>query len=280
MTFIVNADDFGKNESVNDAIAKCFAKGLIQRTTIMVNMPAADEAAAIAREQGFADQVGIHLNLTEGRPLTSDICSNPLLCDEKGNFHAGFQQTTKYRLYMDELTIAQIRKELDAQLEKYRTYGFALWHVDSHHHVHTNYPVLRALKPLAKKYGFSSVRLSRNLFRGGNPLMRLYKILYNRSIRKLCRTTTDYFGSYKDFAAYFSLDLPPAGTHIRSAEAGVRPAEKEREAAPKIVADHNAIKNFFSKYRLEIMVHPMYDANGVLVDTDIPMEKERILLNG
>jgi len=266
MTFIVNADDFGKSESVNRAIAECFAKDLIRRTTIMVNMPGADEAAAIAKEQGFAGQVGIHLNLTEGRPLTLDICSNPLLCDEKGNFHAGFQQTTKYRLYMDELTIAQIRKELDAQLEKYRAYGFTLWHIDSHHHVHTNYPVLRALKPLAKKYGFSSIRLGRNLFRGGNPLMRLYKILYNRALRKLCRETTDYFGSYKDFAAYFSLDLPAA--------------EKERAATLKNGAGNNAIREFLSKYRLEIMVHPMYDAYGVLVDTDIPMERERILLNG
>ncbi len=244
MKVIVHADDFGKSESVNHAIAECFARNLIQRTTIMVNMPAADEAAAIAREQGFAGQVGIHLNLTEGRPLTADIRSNPLLCDEKGNFHAGFQRRTKYRLYMDELTIAQIRKELDAQLEKYGAYGFTLWHIDSHHHVHTNYPVLRALKPLAKKYRFSSVRLSRNLFRGGNPLMRLYKVFYNHAIKKLCLETANYFGSYQDFVAY-----------------------------------HNTIKKFPSKYRLEIMVHPMYDEHGTLVDNDFPMEKERILLN-
>lgn len=257
MTFIVNADDFGKSESVNRAITECFAKGMIQRTTIMVNMPAADEAAVLAKEQGFVDKVGIHLNLTEGRPLTSDICNNPLLCDEKGNFHAGFQQTVKYRLYMDELTIAQIRKELEAQIEKYLTYGFTLLHIDSHHHVHTNLPVLRALKPLAEKYEFSSIRLSRNLFRGGNPLMRLYKALYNRTLRKLCRITTDYFGSYKDFAAYFSIALP----HMETAE-------------------HNVIKNFLMKHQLEIMVHPMYDVQGVLVDTDIPLEKEWNLLNG
>ncbi len=266
MTVIVNADDFGKSESVNRAITECFAKGMIQRTTIMVNMPAADEAVAIAKEQGFAGRVGIHLNLTEGLPLTLDIRSNPLLCDEKGNFHAGFQRTTKYRLYMDELTIGQIQKELDAQLEKYGAYGFTLWHVDSHHHVHTNYPVLRALKPLAKKYGFSSIRLGRNLFRGGNPMMKLYKILYNRALRKLCRETTDYFGSYKDFASYFSLELPPP--------------EKERAAAVKNTAEHNAVKNFLSKYRLELMVHPMYDEQDVLVDTDLPMEMERMMLNG
>lgn len=258
---VVNADDFGKSESVNAAIAECFAKGIIHRTTLMVNMPAADAAVLLAKENGFFEHVGLHLNLTEGRPLTKEIQNNPLICDEKGNFHAGFQKTMKYRLYMDELTISQIRTELEAQLEKYCSYGLTLMHVDSHHHVHTNYPVLRALKPLAAKYGFSSIRLGRNLYHGGNPLMRLYKCWYNHAIKKICQRTTDFFGSFRDAAAYFGFPF----------------SEKPEEVlVEKKAAD--SMKSFFDKNSLELMVHPMYSKQGILMDTKVPMETvEKVL---
>ncbi len=249
MSLIINADDFGKSEEINRAIAECFAKGLIQRTTLMVNMPAADAAVALSKEKGFADRVGIHLNLTEGEPLTVELKNNPLLCDTRGFYHAGFHKTLKYRLYMDALTINQIRREFEAQFEKYKAYGLTLWHVDSHHHVHTNYPVLRALKPLASKYEFRSIRLGRNLYHGGNLLMRLYKSLYNHALKRLCNTTTDYFGSFKDCDTYF-------------------------------LSDSAAVMKFVQNKELEIMVHPMYDSDGVLVDTEVPMEKEKELLHG
>lgn len=48
---IINADDFGYNQSVNRAIDECFKKKLINRTTIMVNMPYAEEAAVLAKEK-------------------------------------------------------------------------------------------------------------------------------------------------------------------------------------------------------------------------------------
>ena len=78
MGIVRNADDFGKSTEINNAILTCFKDGLIDRTTIMVNMPGADEAAELAREEGFFDKVGLHLNLTEGEPLTDEIKQNPL----------------------------------------------------------------------------------------------------------------------------------------------------------------------------------------------------------
>ena len=80
---ILNADDFGYSRSVNRAIADCFARGLINRTTIMVNMPFAEEAAQLAREGGFFDCVGLHINLTEGKALSAE-CAASELCDENG----------------------------------------------------------------------------------------------------------------------------------------------------------------------------------------------------
>lgn len=241
MPLIINADDFGKSKEVNNAILEAFERGLITRTTLMVNMPYADEAVELAGQNSLKDYVGIHLNLTEGRPLTKAIQANRLICDREGFFHGLFHASVKHRLYMDRKTLNEIYDELKAQLEKYKEYGLTLWHIDSHHHIHTDYPVYRVLKKLSHEYQFSSIRISRNLYLGGNPLMRLYKNLYNRAIRKLCAQTADLFGSYRDYS-----DFPD--TQV----------------------------NQYKGKTLEIMMHPVYDREGMLVDGDIPMEQEII----
>lgn len=239
MPIIVNADDFGKNEEVSLAIAEAFDEKLVTRTTLMVNMPYADKAVELARQKGFSGQIGIHLNLTEGCPLTEEIRSNRLFCDEEGYFNALFHSTSKHRLCMNRKAISQIYIELKAQLEKYKEYGLELWHVDSHHHVHTDYPVYCALKRLSREYNFSSIRISRNLYSGGNIFMRFYKYIYNHAIKKLCRNTTDFFGSYQDYKTFVN------------------------------------VKKLSKKSIVEIMVHPIYDENGILMDTDIPMKEEK-----
>ena len=43
---IINADDFGYSSQVNEAVAECFRTGVINRTTIMVNMSAAGRSNA------------------------------------------------------------------------------------------------------------------------------------------------------------------------------------------------------------------------------------------
>lgn len=253
MSLIVNADDFGKSEEVNRAIVECFEKGYINRTTVMVNMPFAKQAFVLAKEHGFADKVGLHINLTEGKPLTEGIKLNEDFCSD-GVFTAAFYKSTMKRLRMDNDSIRDITSEIRAQIEEYKQLGFTLNHLDSHHHVHTNYPVYKALRSLSKDYDFSSIRLSRNLYEGGSRLNRIYKNIFNRSIKKICGNTTDYFGSFIDAAQYFASE-------------GNTP--KGDDATAKF-------SSFCSKYDLEIMVHPMYK-NGELMDTDIPFTKEILL---
>ena len=43
---IVNADDFGCTEGVNRGIAEAHVRGIVTSTSLMVNRPAAAEAAA------------------------------------------------------------------------------------------------------------------------------------------------------------------------------------------------------------------------------------------
>lgn len=247
---IINADDFGISENVNDAICLCFEKGIINNTTIMVNMPYATDAVKLAKEKGFFERVGLHLNLTAGVPLTSAIRSSRTFCDGRGQFHAGFHLSTKTRLMLSPADSRLLSQEIEAQIGRYLAFGLLQKHMDSHHHSHTDLAVWRAAKPLLIKYGFKSVRLSRNIFAEGKSsfVNGVYKNYYNENIRKAGFNTTDYFGSFDDF----------------------------RVNAAAIDGS-----------RVEIMVHPMFSESGELVDTERPMEevksfltKEHILLEG
>lgn len=246
MGLIVNADDFGRSESVNRAIYEAFEQGRVNSTTLMANMPAAEEALELAKKGGFADRVGIHLNITEGMPISSGIRNNPLICGYDGSFNQAFYHSTKYRLYMDRQFIDQIKDEFDAQIRRFLNLGFTVMHVDSHHHVHTNYPVFTALKELSAKYDFDYIRLSRNLYKGGSLPNRIYKHFFNGSVRKLAHTSSDLFGSYKDFISY--------------------PREE--------------LKSLVKSRTIEIMIHPMYGEDRVLMDTDIPLSEEIFDIEG
>lgn len=247
MALIVNADDFGKSMEVNRAITECFNRGYINRTTIMVNMPYAVEAFEMAEKNGFVDKVGIHLNLTEGAPVTTGISQNPYFCDEDGKFNQVFCHSKKLRLHMDDKSIFDIEKEIEAQYRIYTDLGFRLCHIDSHHHVHTSWPVLKALKNLSSDYKFSSIRLSRNLYRGGSKLNKIYKTIYNNQVKKICGETTDYFGSYTDCFEYFLNGN---------------------------TFDDERFKLFCLANDVEIMVHPGYDDEDKLIDIGVgPMNK-------
>ena len=82
---IINADDFGLTEGINDAIIEGHRRGIVTSTTLMANGPAFDNAA----ERGKSERalgIGIHLNLSEGTPL-SDPSQLQSLINEKGVFY-------------------------------------------------------------------------------------------------------------------------------------------------------------------------------------------------
>ncbi len=237
---IINGDDFGMSRKVNQAIAECFDKRILTSTTLMVNMPYADEAVELAKKQGFYESVGIHLNLTGGIPLTDNIKKMKRFCRNDGSFSAYFQKHTATRLKLTKEELACVAEEAEAQIRKYISYGLPERHLDSHHHVHTNLPIWKVLVPLLHKYDFHSVRLSRNLFRSTAPLNAIYKKYYNTGLKKSRFITTEYFGSYKD--------LKKCGDMLKN----------------------NAL--------LELMLHPMYSETGQLMDTKNSMDEVAGLL--
>ena len=81
---ITNSDDFGMNESITDAIIDTHLNGIMTSTTLMVNMQGFDYAVQKAKENPTLG-LGIHFNLTEGKPVGSPNFI-PDLLDENGLF--------------------------------------------------------------------------------------------------------------------------------------------------------------------------------------------------
>ena len=182
---IINADDFGYSKAVNMAIVDCFKNKTINRTTIMVNMPSAREAVNLSKENNFFDCVGLHINLTEGKALSKE-CASSELCDENGFFKGTFHIPFKSRLYLNKNIKYAIFCEVEAQIKRYLEMGFTLMHADSHNYTHAYFSVYTQVRKLLKKYGFRSVRISRNIAPEKFSLpFRKYKELFNCVIKKL-----------------------------------------------------------------------------------------------
>lgn len=70
---IVNADDFGASDGVNDGIIDSFDHGIVTSTSLMVTMPATEQAADLAASRPGLS-IGIHVDLTgEGSPPPVNI---------------------------------------------------------------------------------------------------------------------------------------------------------------------------------------------------------------
>ena len=190
---IVNADDFGLTESCSRAIAEAFRQGLISSTTACANGAYIREAYRLALQNGFADRIGIHINLTEGAPLTEQIRNNPFFC-ANGKFHGHINRLKKATKAQKE----EVREEVLAQINKLREIGFDLTHADSHHHIHTDVFLEKTIAEVLLQSGIKKIRLHRNI---GNIAFykKLVKNWYNRKLKRQGFLTTECMGSAEDW---------------------------------------------------------------------------------
>lgn len=154
---IVNADDFGYSRGINYGIIDAHKNGIVNSATMMMNMPGVTHAVELAKANPKL-QVGIHLVLTCGKPLLTDV---PSLVNENGSFKRLSEFKEQREISLDELA-----KEWCAQIDKFLETGLTPTHFDSHHHVHTIPAFLPVVQMLAKKYDLSARRFSMDAVEG------------------------------------------------------------------------------------------------------------------
>lgn len=128
MKIIINADDFGFTRGTNEAVFELARIGTLTSTTVMTNMPFAEEAKRLLEQRRFT--VGLHLNLTQGSPVSPPE-SVPSLVGTDGSFHD--LKTLAARAKSGQLKAADVDTEMQAQWRKlHGIISDAVSHMDSH----------------------------------------------------------------------------------------------------------------------------------------------------
>ncbi|MDI2144507.1 MULTISPECIES: ChbG/HpnK family deacetylase [unclassified Pseudomonas] len=185
---IVNADDFGLSPNENAVIFSAFQAGVISSATAMANMPAFEAACAMARHHLLEGRVGLHFNLTYGRPLSQAILACRTFCDSQGVFDLSLP---RHSLWLGRTDREAVQEELQAQWQRCVDHGVRPSHIDSHQHVHNIWPIGEIVARFAAHQGVP-VRLARNLGQNLSLPKRLFKGLLNRRLQGLAGVTADY----------------------------------------------------------------------------------------
>ena len=121
---IVNGDDFGASHGIVRGILEAHECGVLTSASLMVDMPASESAAALARGRPRLG-VGLHFDLgSSGREDAGR--TNPCL----------------------------VRSELRRQIERFVRLMDALpTHLDAHHNVHRRRELLPCFREVAARYG-------------------------------------------------------------------------------------------------------------------------------
>jgi hopanoid biosynthesis associated protein HpnK len=156
---IVNADDFGRSHSINEAVVRAHREGILTSTSLMVNEPASDEAIARARENPKLG-IGLHLTLLCGKSALPPE-KIPGLVNARGEFGNRPVDVGMSYFFKHDLR-EQLRAEIHAQFARFRATGLPLDHVNGHLHLHLHPTIFGILMEDAASLGIRYLRLTRD----------------------------------------------------------------------------------------------------------------------
>jgi hopanoid biosynthesis associated protein HpnK len=158
---IVNADDFGRSHSINQAVVRAHREGILTTASLMVNGAAAEEAIELARQNPRLG-VGLHVTLLCGTSTLSPDAI-PGLVDAGGNF-SDHSVACGIRYYFRHALRSQLEHEIQAQFERFRGTRLPLDHVNGHLHFHLHPVVFGILMRRAGDWGITHLRLTSDCF--------------------------------------------------------------------------------------------------------------------
>lgn len=142
---IINADDCNLTPGVTRGILKSHDEGILTSTTFLINLPVDDKTVRELKKRPNLG-VGIHLNITLGRPVTA-AWKIPSLLKTGGIFNRPLD-------YLKKLpSLKEVVSEYTAQIRQFEKYFHKLPdHLDTHHHLHDHPLFFKALAQAAHRY--------------------------------------------------------------------------------------------------------------------------------
>jgi predicted glycoside hydrolase/deacetylase ChbG (UPF0249 family) len=154
---IITADDYGMCGVVNAAIEECLAAGALRATCVMANMPAY-QAAVSLRHWFPRASVGLHWNLTQGRPVLP-VTQVASLVDSHGQFFSAGR--LRRRWFLRQVRLAEIIAELRAQYHRFYTTAGQPDFWNTHQNIHLLPGLFQACAALGRELGIPAMRCHR-----------------------------------------------------------------------------------------------------------------------
>ena len=181
----LHADDLGMNPAVTEGILQGFEQGLLTSTSLLSNAPDAARAldrwrqlessrrqrnlASMARRERLQDpaqpfDLGVHLNLTQGHPLTGSRYPAALL-DASGRFPGIFGLFRRLRghhvpMVGRESAAMAIEEELTCQVQFMLDRGHRPTHLNGHQYIEMLPVVGGVVESLLKEFRIPVVRVA------------------------------------------------------------------------------------------------------------------------
>jgi predicted glycoside hydrolase/deacetylase ChbG (UPF0249 family) len=173
---VLHADDLGMSRAVNAGIMRGFRHGLLTSSSLLANAPqaaavlqqwkelAAEHAAGRLPSAGVRSRLGdlpcpfdlgVHLNLTQGRPMGSGYPAE--LLDVDGRFPGIFSLFARLWRFGKRFRGA-IREELERQVQFVCNHGPRPTHLNGHQYVELFPTVADILPEIMERFGVKVVR--------------------------------------------------------------------------------------------------------------------------
>lgn len=163
---IVNGDDFGASEEVNEAVIQAHQRGVLTSCSLMAAGAAFDGAVRLARANP-ALAVGIHVTCVNGKSVLPHP-EIPHLVDWDSNFSSD-PARAGLKYFFCKRAKKELFKEVGAQFQKFHETGLKFSHIDSHCHMHVNPVVFGAVMVIGEKYGIRRMRVPEDDYNAARP---------------------------------------------------------------------------------------------------------------
>ncbi len=180
---IFNADDYGLTVGVSKAIIQAHNEGVVTSTSVLTLAPGFERTASWlldAPELG----VGAHLAAVGEDPPLLSSSEIPTLVDGKGKLWLSWRQFLP-RMAAGRIDPDDVSREFGAQLEKLRSLGVAVDHLDTHQNLHLWPAVRDIVLDLGEQNGIKAVRITRSV--GTGPVALVVRQL-SRSMERTARS--------------------------------------------------------------------------------------------
>jgi len=230
----ITADDWGLSPGVNRGILALAQAGVIRRVSLMANCPYLEEGLKdLQAVPGI--ELGLHFNLTYGRPLQPAGATSARLTQDSSSMPGVFLPSPgrllvhwlRHWLRSDREKLSEsVKAELQSQLERVSRAGVKLSYLDGHHHIHLIPGLFPHLASTIRAHGIRQVRLpyDRSLWLSGKASLNLLSLLARRHfVREGFESLPCFYPQMKSFydQGLFRTQLT---RHLRT-EVIVHPAE-------------------------------------------------------